>query len=61
MRCADCKWATKPKSPTEFAECRRMPPVRAGMVNAYTYDHMGVWPLVHPLDYCGEFSEKPKA
>lgn len=31
-----------------------MPPVRAGMVNAYTYDHRGVWPLVDVDDYCGE-------
>ena len=60
MRCDGCKWMSKRDSGKDFGECKRHPPVRAGMVNAYTYDHLGVWPLVRPDDWCGEFQAKPQ-
>lgn len=48
----DCRWRVDSQS--ALSECRRHPPVRAGMTSAYTYDHRGVWPLVEKDDYCGE-------
>lgn len=57
-RCEDCVyWRLEPRDPHAGSsyspgECRRFPPQLGS-------DGGGGWPITGPVDWCGEFTERP--
>lgn len=52
MRCETCRWF---ENFGGQGRCRRYAPLRSRP----DHPERGIWPLVMPTDWCGEYQEKP--